>query len=191
MACWLLLIRQLNMSFGRSGKENEHVQKHVCDRIADFLSISRSEDRHMQSVKNIIEKYGLADPVTPDTVGLFSNEIFQGLYDRLVTEGSESLSGALRVGATIEDLDISDLQHALEYTANQDIRAVYQNLMKGSRNHLRIFVNRLSLLGITYETQYLTQEAVDAIVNGAMERGGLDAGGNQVNFGKRRRRGYQ
>lgn len=145
----------------------------------------------MQSLKSIIDKYGLTDPVTDDTVGLFRNEIFQGLYDQLVTEGSESLLGALRVGATIEDLDISDLQHALEYTANQDIRAVYQNLMKGSRNHLRIFVNRLSLLGITYETQYLTQEAVDAIVNGAMERGGLDAGGNQVNFGKRRRRGYQ
>lgn len=145
----------------------------------------------MQSLKIIIDKYGLTDPVTDDTVGLFSNPQLQKLYDQLVIEGSASLPDALRVGATIEDLDISDLQHALEYTDNQDIRAMYQNLVKGSRNHLRIFVNRLSLLGIPYEPQYLTQEAVDAIVNGAMERGRVDADGNRVNFGQRRGRGYQ
>jgi len=75
----------------------------------------------MQSLKSIIYKYGLTDPVTDDTVGLFSNEIFQGLYDQLVKEGSESLSEAFRIGATIEDLDISDLQQALEYTDSQDI----------------------------------------------------------------------
>jgi len=63
--------------------------------------------------------------------------------------------------------------------------------MKGSRNHLRRFVNRLSLLGITYQAQHLTQETVDAIVNSAMERGRVDADGNPVNSGQRRRRGYQ
>jgi len=156
-----------------------------------FLSISRSEERHMQSLKSIIDKYGLSDPVTADNIGLFSNLHLQALYNQLVAEGSQSLLDALRVGATIEDLDISDLQEALKNTNNQDIRAVYQNLMKGSHNHLRQFVRSLSSLGESYEAQHLTQEAVDAIVAGAMERGRVDADGNPANFGKRRRRGYQ
>ena len=63
--------------------------------------------------------------------------------------------------------------------------------MKGSNNHLRQFVRSLSLLGESYEAQHLTQDAVDAIVNGAMERGRVDADGNPTNFGKRRRGGYQ
>ena len=145
----------------------------------------------MQRLKSIIDKYGLSDPVTGDTVGTFSNLQLQALYNQLVTEGSKSLPDALRVGATIEDLDISDLQEALGNTDNQDIRAVYQNLMKGSRNHLRRFVRSLSLLGESYKAQHLTQDAVDAIVNSAMERGRVDADGNPVNSGQRRRRGYQ
>jgi hypothetical protein len=156
-----------------------------------FLAISKSEERHMLSLKNLIDKYGITDPVTGDNVGKFSDPDLQGLYKQMVQEGTAFLLDALRVGATIEDLDISDLQAALANTDNQDIRTVYQNLMKGSRNHLRIFINRLSLLGITYQPQYLDQEAFDAIIESAMEKGRVDADGNPANFGKRRKRGIR
>jgi len=43
--------------------------------------------------------------------------------------------------------------------------------MKGSRNHLRSFVDELEAQGATYVPQYLGQEAYDAIVTSPVERG--------------------
>ncbi len=41
------------------------------------------------------------------------------------------------VGAVIEEIDMIDINKALLSIDNQDIVLVYQNLLKGSRNHLR------------------------------------------------------
>ena len=56
--------------------------------------------------------------------------------------GEESLEAALAVGAEIEDLNIYDLGRQLDITDNDDLRIVYINLEKGSRNHLRSFYAR-------------------------------------------------
>lgn len=53
---------------------------------------------------------------------------------------------------------------------NQDIKLVYDNLLKGSRNHLRSFYKTLLQQGGSYTAQYLTQAEFDAIVNSGMER---------------------
>jgi hypothetical protein len=102
------------------------------------------------------------------------------LYEQLVVQGSESLAAALQVGAPIEDLDITDLAASLAQTDNPDIILVYENLMKGSRNHLRAFVSTLQRqTGTTYQPQYLDQTTYDAIINGTMESGnGQGSGGN-------------
>ena len=54
---------------------------------------------------------------------------------------------ALIVGATVEDLDIKDLIDLLNKTDNPDIILVYNNLNKGSRNHLRAFIAQIESLG--------------------------------------------
>ncbi len=69
------------------------------------------------------------------------------------------------------NMDISDLQHFLEQTDKADITRVFDNLMKGSRNHLRAFVGQMELLGETYLAQYLTPDEIDAIVNSPREIG--------------------
>ena len=51
----------------------------------------------------------------------------------------------------------------------QDIRLVYENLMKGSRNHLRAFVKNLATQGVTYVPQYMSQTDYQAIINSATE----------------------
>jgi len=44
--------------------------------------------------------------------------------------------------------------------------------MKGSRNRLRAFVNNLQRReGVTYDPQYLSQQAYDEIVGAEIERG--------------------
>jgi hypothetical protein len=143
--------------------------------LAVFDNIATSEETHTTAVEDMIEKYRLTDPVVDDTVGVFVNPGLAGLYTTLVGRGSENSVEALYVGAAIEELDMIDLQAAIDATDNADIRQLYENLMSGSRNHLRAYVGQIESLGIVYEAQYLTQEEVDEIVASPVER---DSGRN-------------
>ncbi|MFC2165556.1 DUF2202 domain-containing protein [Acidobacteriota bacterium] len=145
-----------------------------------FHNIAQSEKRHMEALKRLLEKYSIPLPVEHDTVGYFANAELQNLYYQLTSEGSVSLDIALWVGATIEDLDIFDLIAYLDEADNIDIRTVYQNLMKGSRNHLRAFGRQLEDRGQPYQAQYLPQGVVDDIINSPMERGMLDENGDPI-----------
>jgi hypothetical protein len=137
-----------------------------------FRNIANSEQTHTNAIAALLGRYGLEDPVVDQTVGVFANSDLQVLYDQLVSQGSQSLLAALEVGATIEDLDIVDLQNAVAQTDKADIALVYENLMKGSRNHLRAFVATLQRQGgATYQPQYLDQESYEAIINSPSERG--------------------
>ncbi|KAA6185319.1 DUF2202 domain-containing protein [Thiohalocapsa marina] len=125
--------------------------------------IAASEQRHFDALGDKIERYGLTDPALPGA-GVFSVEELQALYDDLVNAGLASSAEALVIGATIEDLDILDLLHALEETTQPDLTRTYENLLEGSKNHLRAFVRELRLLGLDYEPQYIDPLLFDAIV---------------------------
>ena len=153
-----------------------------------FSKIAQSEQRHMDAIKAILDKYSMADPVTDSSIGVFMDPELQGLYNSLVEQGNQSLVEALQVGATIEDLDIKDLEDLLEQTDNTDIKTVYQNLVKGSRNHLRAFTYQLSLDGVTYEAQFLSVEQVNDIITSPRERGRVDENGDQVSGNKKTNR---
>jgi len=141
--------------------------------LKTFESIGQgSETTHMDAMKNLLDRYGLEDPVGEDIPGVFQNEELQKAYDELVEKGSESIGDAILVGAYIEDMDIHDLQRLIEETDNEDIKIVYQNLLKGSRNHLRAFDRQLQRYNISYEAQFLTQEEYDRIAASRQESGG-------------------
>lgn len=139
--------------------------------LAVFDNIAASEETHTTQVEDMLEKYRVTDPVVDDSVGVFVDPHLASLYTTLVGQGSASSLAALYVGAAIEELDMIDLQAAIDATDNVDIKQLYENLMSGSRNHLRAFVGQIEDLGIVYEAQYLTQEAVDLIVDSPVERG--------------------
>lgn len=143
-----------------------------------FKNIARSEYRHMEAVKAMLKKYNIPDPITDNTIGIFSDPELQTLYINLTADGSVSLIEALRIGAYIEDLDLFDLQKFLKRADNSDLKTLYQNLMKGSRNHLRAFFSQLTQNGASYKGQHLSQAEIDAIVNSPMEKGLLDENGN-------------
>ena len=144
-------------------------------------NIAGAEQTHMNALLKILDKYDILDSVGDAPAGQFANEQLQQLYNDLVAQGSQSLTDALIVGATIEDLDIHDLDEALARTDNEDIRTVYQNLQKGSRNHLRAFTNLLEGSGVTYEPQYLSVDQFEEILSTSMERGRVDADGEPLN----------
>ena len=133
--------------------------------IPVFSNIARSEQQHMDSIKLILDRYDLADPAANDKAGVFENAELQSLYNSLTAEGRVSLVAALNVGATIEDLDIKDLQDAVAESDNQDIGILYQNLMKGSRNHLRSFLRQLDREGEEYDVQFISAEYLEKIIN--------------------------
>ena len=138
-----------------------------------FQNIARSEATHLDAVKTLIGRYGLEDPAAQE-IGVFTNPTLQQLYDQLVADGSKSLADALKVGAAIEEIDILDLEERIAQTDKADIQLVYENLMKGSRNHLRAFTSTLEKqTGEIYQPQYLDPVAYQAIVNAPKETGGM------------------
>ena len=140
-------------------------------KLNTFRNIAGSESTHTESVRYLLERYSIEDPVKISEIGVFSNQDFATLYSELVNKGKISLTDALTVGAMVEDLDIKDLQELINETDNEDIKIVYDNLMRGSRNHLRSFSRQLVRMGINYSAQYLSQQEVDDILSGAQERG--------------------
>jgi hypothetical protein len=137
-----------------------------------FANIAQSEQRHMNAVGVLIERYNMPDSVESNEVGVFTDSRIQLLYQELVANGKESLVAALQVGAAIEDLDIYDLENALAENDNADIEMVFGNLLAGSRNHLRAFVGQLESMGESFEPVYLDQASVDEILNSPWESGG-------------------
>ncbi|PKL77263.1 MAG: ferritin [Candidatus Melainabacteria bacterium HGW-Melainabacteria-1] len=135
-----------------------------------FQNISGSEASHTESVRQLLERYQIIDPALKET-GKFSSVAMQNLYDSLTTQGKTSLIAALQVGLEIEELDIADLQTLSKSIDQEDIRLVYQELERGSRNHLRAFHNALKTAGGTYKAKHLSQSAFDAIATSAVERG--------------------
>ncbi len=135
-----------------------------------FRNIAGSEATHTEAVRTLLVRYNLPDPAANLGPGVYQNATLQSLYAQLVAAGSASLVAGLQVGATIEELDIVDLSNQLKDVDNPDIVLVYQNLMKGSRNHLRSFYRTLQQLGATYVPQYLSPADFAAIVNSPIER---------------------
>ncbi len=134
---------------------------------AVFVNIANSEQTHTDAIYELINRYGLTDPVGGNTIGQFTDPSLKELNDALVESGSTSLIDALMVGAAIEEIDMIDINHYIDQIdGNDDIVLVYEKLIQGSRNHLRAFVSSLQQQGVTYVPQYMDpldyQEIIDS-----------------------------
>lgn len=136
-----------------------------------FANIAASEATHTAAVKALLDRYGLPDPLAGLPTGTLASPAFLGLQAALVAASATSLVDALKVGVQIEELDLSDIAARQVAVDNDDILLVYDNLSRGSRNHLRAFMRQLVQLGGSYTPQYLSQAAFNAIVNSPMENG--------------------
>ena len=139
--------------------------------IRSFENIARAEETHMNAVGMLFERYDLQDPVTDDEPGVFHSADLSTLYDELIDQGLSSYEDALKVGAKIEELDIADLLDLMEVTDNQDVRVVYQNLLKGSRNHLRSFAMQIDRRGASYSPEFLSSDEYKRIITSPRESG--------------------
>ena len=107
--------------------------------LRNFSNIVQSERQHQRAVQGLLQTYRLTDPTAGKRAGEFTDPEFTQLYQQLVTQGARSNVDALKVGVLIEELDIADLNELTRQTQRADIKWVYANLNRGSRNHLRSF----------------------------------------------------
>lgn len=170
-------------------REEEKLARDVYQVLYDewehrvFQNIAGSEQAHMDAVGVLIQRYNLEDPIVGNEIGAFTDAELQSLYDQLVGQGSESLAAALRVGAAVEEIDILDLEELIAETEAIDVTTVYENLLRGSRNHLRAFVSVLEReTGETYVPQHLTEAAYEEIMAVDLESG---RGGQRLGVGRR------
>lgn len=137
-----------------------------------FNNISKSEQLHTSMILALLQKYNLPDPAADHQPGVFTDEAIQDYYNQLVEQGNLSLNDAIIVGETIEDLDIADLINHLENDVdNEDITAVFTQLYKGSRNHMRAFYAHINFRGLDYTPLFVSQELYDEIVGSEWEIG--------------------
>ena len=133
-------------------------------KISIFNNISQSEQTHTDSVLFLLNRYGISDPASTER-GVFVNPVLQGLYNDLTAQASISSIEALKVGATVEDLDINDIDHFTVNTSKADLLFVYNNLNCGSKNHIRTYTNQLVIYGVNYVPQFLSIDAYNAIIS--------------------------
>lgn len=124
----------------------------------------------MNAVIHLLKYYNAGDTLVSEP-GIFSIDEIQTLYNELIAKGSVSVEEACMTGALIEEMDIRDLTEALDNTTNENIIRVFENLLKGSRNHLRAFNRQIINLGLVYTPVYISQEEFDLIVNSSFEKG--------------------
>jgi len=135
-----------------------------------FDNIANSENRHFGAMGYLVNTFDMNDPSHSEE-GMFTSLELEYLYDSLTLAGSNSLLTALEVGAFIEEVDIEDLQNLLKNTANKEIILVYENLLRGSRNHLRAFNRQLENRGQDYKPVVLLPHNFNSIVNSSNETG--------------------
>lgn len=128
-----------------------------------FDSISESEQEHTDKILALLVKYNLEDPAL-EAEGEFNDEELQHLYNDLIGEVQNSEISALYVGTAIEEIDIIDILDAIERTDNRDIKTVYENLLDGSKSHLRAFVKVLETRGIVYEPRFIDEDFYNEII---------------------------
>ncbi len=146
-----------------------------------FLNISNAEERHLQAIITLLKFYNQEDTLVAAR-GIFSTPELTQLYQTLVAKGDSSLANAYQVGLQIEEMEIQDLTVALATDPNTNIVITFENLLKASRNHLRVFYLQLSALDIVYIPQYITQEEYDTTVLSPMEQGSQFALQNQYQY---------
>jgi len=130
--------------------------------VQTFANIAKSEQQHMDAVKALLDRYGIAAPSDYAK----DNE----LYDTLKAKVDEGLEQALNVGVLIEEVDIKDIAELAKQAAEnnaQDLLAVYTNIAGGSYNHLKGFLQALKNYGYTLPdvSEYLPGVTVDQLLS--------------------------
>lgn len=112
----------------------------------------------------MLQKHISPSPNFDGRVNEFVKQGLVSLFDNLLTQGKLSSLEALYVGAAIEEVDMLDLQQAIDKADSSHVRRMYENLLSGSRNHLRTYIKQIESQGKAYEALFLSQNEIDVVM---------------------------
>ena len=136
--------------------------------INQFANIKNSEQTHMNAIEDLLIQNNIEYTIL--SLGEFENQALQDFYNQFVIDGAVNQANALQIGATIEDLDIVDLQDYMNATTNTSLINVFISLQCGSRNHLRSFVLGIENGGNTYTPQFLSEDDYNVVISESNEQ---------------------
>ena len=96
------------------------------DQARPMSVITKSEQKHFDSMGTLLERYDVADPSAALAPGTYALPEIQALYDSWYAQGSVSLDAAYQVGIELETRDIADLETAIAL-APTDVERVLNN----------------------------------------------------------------
>lgn len=109
------------------------------DGARPFSMITKSEQRHHDAIGTLLTRYQVADPSAGLPAGDYAFDELDALYAQLLDRGKQSIQEAHAVGVTYEEKDIADLRAAIARTDAADAKQVFENLLRGSEQHLAAF----------------------------------------------------
>lgn len=127
--------------------EEEKLAHDVYTRLAEryptatvFTRIAASEQQHLDAVRTLLSRYGIADPTAGKAIGQFASADIASLYGDLL-DSATTLTAAYDAGVAIEQDDIAELDKAGVGVTAPDVLRVYSNLRTASERHLAAFEN--------------------------------------------------
>ncbi len=111
----------------------------LYDGARPFSTITNSEQRHLDAVGALLDRYGVADPADSLPAGEYADPVIQQLYDDWLARARTSLDEAYTVGVELEQRDIADLENSIAGDLPADVDATLARLLNGSQMHLRAF----------------------------------------------------
>ena len=112
-----------------------------------FANIAKSEQKHMDMVKKLIDRYWLETPT--------DYWVLNDTFLELKTYWEKWLKEAFEVWIKIEMLDIDDIEKEIVNNMdNDDMKLVFTNIWWASFNHLKWFVNALKNEWLTTDIDY-------------------------------------
>lgn len=114
--------------------------------VQTFKNIAESEQKHMDAVKVLLDRYSLP---TPTNYGELDSTFLT-----LKAEWEKWLKEALEVGLKIEILDVKDIVDTIKTTDNDDLKLVFSNIGGASYNHMRGFLQTLQANHMTTTVDY-------------------------------------
>lgn len=129
-----------------------------------------SEENHLNLIHLLMERYKISDFVTHAENDRFLDPLLNEHAVLLTVYGSQSLVDGLIAVASIEENTILEIELLMQHiTENEDIELVFKHLSLASRNHLRSFVNAMSILEHSYEPAYMSEQQFQSIISSPME----------------------
>jgi hypothetical protein len=101
-----------------------------------FENLAVAEANHLQALRTLMDRYGVADPTAGKAAGVFASATVQAAYDRLLAQGKTSQQAALGAAQTVEKNAIARYGDALGGLNAPAAERVYTNLRAAETRHL-------------------------------------------------------